>query len=212
MFQTTPEAFGARLQALRESRHVTRAQLAEAVGVNSSYIWRIEKENRSPTSPLVAKLASALGVPIQALFDESPVAGSIGLVRVDIPLVPWASMVDPTSTIPMEVIPIPSSWLDSEHGPHCFAEVPTSNLAQRGIPKGSLVLVSGSGKFQSGQIAVFRLGDQIVIAGATKNPEGSVGIEFDNESRVIPLDVVKSDYFQVIGPVLKVITDPEPIV
>lgn len=62
---------GQRLKQLRESRHLTQAQLASKIGRIQPEIFRWEKGKvRIPAENLPA-LARALEVPILAFFDES---------------------------------------------------------------------------------------------------------------------------------------------
>lgn len=63
---------GEKIRALRREHGYTLEQLAERAGSSKSYIW--ELENRAPPRPsadLLARIATALGVTIEYLLDES---------------------------------------------------------------------------------------------------------------------------------------------
>jgi transcriptional regulator with XRE-family HTH domain len=61
--------FGKRLQTLRRQAGLTQEQLAEATDVSVDFISLIERGINAPSFDSIEKLAKALGVPIQVLFD-----------------------------------------------------------------------------------------------------------------------------------------------
>ncbi len=61
--------FGERLKTLREAAGITQAKLAEASGVPIGTIREYEQVKRDPLLPTAIKLASALGVSIEAFAD-----------------------------------------------------------------------------------------------------------------------------------------------
>ena len=62
-----------RVRALREARSLTQEQLAEMSGLSRDGVSRIERAERSPQGGSLERLASALQVPVAALFsDEVP--------------------------------------------------------------------------------------------------------------------------------------------
>jgi len=67
--------FGARLIALRRARGLTQTQLAERIGGTQRAISYYEASGGNPDLPIVAKLATALGVSTDELLgadQESP--------------------------------------------------------------------------------------------------------------------------------------------
>ncbi|MBB4183586.1 transcriptional regulator with XRE-family HTH domain [Sinorhizobium terangae] len=72
-------AIGERVRQLRSEQALTLDDLATRSGVSRAMISRIERGETSPTAQLLAKLCSALGTTLSALFafdvkDASPVA------------------------------------------------------------------------------------------------------------------------------------------
>jgi DNA-binding XRE family transcriptional regulator len=59
---------GNRLEAFRTASQLTRAELAELVGVNYQTIGYIERFEYSPSLVLAFKLATALDTPVDELF------------------------------------------------------------------------------------------------------------------------------------------------
>ena len=53
---------GKNIRALRERRAYDQAELARAVGIATSTLWRIEHEDRSPRGATLRKIAEILGV------------------------------------------------------------------------------------------------------------------------------------------------------
>lgn len=76
------------IRKIRESRGLTRPQLAERMGVSVSQITKLERGERRITTDWLASLASALGVRATELLDEGPV----GLSRI--PILAWVSAGD----------------------------------------------------------------------------------------------------------------------
>ncbi|KJS64320.1 MAG: hypothetical protein JL50_20395 [Peptococcaceae bacterium BICA1-7] len=62
-----------RLKEIREGRGLSQLKLGEMSGVSQSFINYIEAEKKQPTLRTLNKLASALGVPVSYLLDESQV-------------------------------------------------------------------------------------------------------------------------------------------
>jgi transcriptional regulator with XRE-family HTH domain len=73
-------ALGSRIKALRMERELQQRQLAEKAGLTPSMVSQIESGRLTPSLHTLGKVASALGVPIAALFDGQP-AGSILVTR-----------------------------------------------------------------------------------------------------------------------------------
>ena len=63
-----------RLPVLRAERALTRAQLADAVGVNYQTIGYLERGDYSPSLDLAFRLAEFFGLPIEAIFAPEPFA------------------------------------------------------------------------------------------------------------------------------------------
>lgn len=61
--------FGARLQQLRKKQGLTQEDLADAIGVDHSYMGFVERGERNPTLDKISKLANALKVKLSDLFD-----------------------------------------------------------------------------------------------------------------------------------------------
>jgi transcriptional regulator with XRE-family HTH domain len=61
--------FGRRLRSLRQAAARTQEQLAEAANCSTEYISRVERGLVSPSFEMIVRLADALGVRPQALFD-----------------------------------------------------------------------------------------------------------------------------------------------
>ncbi|ABR62289.1 helix-turn-helix domain-containing protein [Sinorhizobium medicae] len=73
------EVVGMRVRALRAAQDLTLDDLANRAGVSRAMISRIERGEASPTAQLLARLCSALGTTLSALFasgvsEASPLA------------------------------------------------------------------------------------------------------------------------------------------
>lgn len=59
---------GRRLQKIRKQKGVTQEQLAEKVGVSTTWIGYIETGYRRPNLKLIYKIARVLGVKVKDIF------------------------------------------------------------------------------------------------------------------------------------------------
>jgi transcriptional regulator with XRE-family HTH domain len=62
---------GAALRAIREAQHIERPDLARIVGIDPSYLYKIETGERRPRAWLIRPLAEALGVPESAITHSA---------------------------------------------------------------------------------------------------------------------------------------------
>jgi len=65
-------ALGRRVRDERKARHLTQQELAEAAGMDTAHLSRIEGGKTVPSINMTKKLADALGLPIAALFSDIP--------------------------------------------------------------------------------------------------------------------------------------------
>src|SRR5215813_874331 len=71
---------GVRLRRLREERGMTQAALAAALGLSTSYLNQLEKNQRPLTVPVLLKINEIFGVDVQ-LFSEGDEARLIADLR-----------------------------------------------------------------------------------------------------------------------------------
>jgi len=69
--------FGKRLKALRKSRKLSQAQLAERIDVGTKFLGDLETARRSPSFETIVSIAKELDVPVYDLFyfeksDDDP--------------------------------------------------------------------------------------------------------------------------------------------
>jgi transcriptional regulator with XRE-family HTH domain len=62
---------GRKIHQLRLESRITQRELGEATGLAVSYLSRVENGRLTPTLPTLTKIASALSVPLTALFDAT---------------------------------------------------------------------------------------------------------------------------------------------
>jgi transcriptional regulator with XRE-family HTH domain len=61
--------FGKRVRALREERGLSQDGLASRAGMHRTYLGGIERGQRNPALENISRIARALGVTLQQLFD-----------------------------------------------------------------------------------------------------------------------------------------------
>jgi transcriptional regulator with XRE-family HTH domain len=62
--------FGDRVRALRKAQGYSQEGFADAVGLDRTYIGGIERGERNPALKAILKIALALRVPPEALFQK----------------------------------------------------------------------------------------------------------------------------------------------
>lgn len=60
--------FGDRLRQLRQARHLSQEQLADAAGLDRSYVGGVERGTRNISLVNIGKIARALGVSLSELL------------------------------------------------------------------------------------------------------------------------------------------------
>lgn len=59
---------GGNLKRIRVKKNITQIEIAKTLGVDRSFVSNIENGKNNPTLATIAKLAQALGVPVDELF------------------------------------------------------------------------------------------------------------------------------------------------
>ncbi|MGH7776568.1 MAG: helix-turn-helix transcriptional regulator [Candidatus Dormibacterales bacterium] len=70
--QRTEPVLHNRLAVLRSERHLTRQDLAEALGVNYQTIGYLERGEYNPSLDLALRTAEYFGLPVEAVFSRRP--------------------------------------------------------------------------------------------------------------------------------------------
>ena len=66
---SVPGVVGDRIKSLRKDKGLTQTQLAEYVGKDRQYLYKIEKGKVTPNVVTISALAFALEVPLREFFD-----------------------------------------------------------------------------------------------------------------------------------------------
>ncbi len=68
--KTVPVKVGEKIRYYRRIKDYTQTNLADIVGNDRQYIYKIEKGKVNPSISTIALLAYALEIPLSKLFDE----------------------------------------------------------------------------------------------------------------------------------------------
>jgi len=68
--------FGEKLRKIRKDKHMSQTDLAGSVGVDPTFISKLELGQRLPSLPVLLKLSRALDIPIEELLQDTTPAAS----------------------------------------------------------------------------------------------------------------------------------------
>ena len=74
-----------KLKMLRKQANMTLEELARSADLTRSYISKIERGMSIPSIGVALRLAKALGVPVEALFDTEPAQSPLVITRAKAP-------------------------------------------------------------------------------------------------------------------------------
>ncbi len=68
-YSRTPKTLGQKIKKYRMEKSLTQEQVAERIGVSSTYVGFIEQGQRTPSIKTADKIARTLDVKLSDLFD-----------------------------------------------------------------------------------------------------------------------------------------------
>ena len=74
-------ALGARIKALRAASQLTLDQLSKRSGVSRAMLSTIERGEKSPTLPIIVRIASGFGVSLSKLLGAEPDSADVSVIR-----------------------------------------------------------------------------------------------------------------------------------
>ncbi len=78
------EQIGKRLRNLRHKKGLTQKELAQAAGVDYTYIGKIERGEQFPSLKVLAKFAECFSMPIDRFFTDETTLRLVNLIPHDI--------------------------------------------------------------------------------------------------------------------------------
>ena len=66
------QSLGQRIRELRNEKHMSQEELSFKAGISAAHLGQIERATKNPTIDTVAKIATALNVPLTSLFTDNP--------------------------------------------------------------------------------------------------------------------------------------------
>jgi transcriptional regulator with XRE-family HTH domain len=81
----TQESLAMRLRVLRAERALSLTEAAERAGIQRQTLALLERGERRPHDPTLAKLARAYGVPVRELLEDPVLAGTPGKAEAPYP-------------------------------------------------------------------------------------------------------------------------------
>ena len=76
-----------RIKKIREDKGLTQVQLAKSLGIGSSTFSRYESGEVSPSPEMLSKIAVALGVDVNMLFDDTSASDYISISELQIRII-----------------------------------------------------------------------------------------------------------------------------
>lgn len=75
------QALGQRIRALRARSGLTLEQLSRQTGVSRAMLSTIERGEKSPTLPIIARIAAGFGISLSSLLGAEPDPSSVAVIR-----------------------------------------------------------------------------------------------------------------------------------
>ena len=72
---------GLRIKALRAGAHLTLEDLSRRSSVSRAMLSKVERGEKSPTLPVIVRIAGGLGLPLSALLGAEPDLADIAVIR-----------------------------------------------------------------------------------------------------------------------------------
>ncbi len=201
-----------RVRELRRARKMTQDELGALLGVQKAAVCKYETGRVALPPEMLLKLCDIFDVSADHMLcrDANPIAKPKGdLSALFMPVreavgVPLVGRVH--AGLPMlaeenitEYIPVPS--VDVRFGDYFYMEVEGDCMTGAFIPEGALVLVKVQPRVENGQIAVVRMGDEVLVRKLKWMPSQLMLISAN--IRYEPLIVSEGDV-QIIGRVVEV--------
>lgn len=67
---------GLRIRQLRNEKHMSQEELSFKAGISPAHLGQIERAVKNPTIDTIAKIASALDLPLSLLFSTEPIVSN----------------------------------------------------------------------------------------------------------------------------------------
>jgi transcriptional regulator with XRE-family HTH domain len=74
-------ALGARVKALRVQRQLTLEELSQLSSVSRAMLSKVERGEKSPTLPVVVRIAGGFGISLSALLGAEPDQSDVAVIR-----------------------------------------------------------------------------------------------------------------------------------
>lgn len=153
-----------RLRELRSERGITQEQLGKMLGVQKAAVCKYESGRVPLTAEVISELCAFFEVTADYLLGLSPapteqrsatvvIVPLVGRVHAGLPMLAEENIV--------EYLPI--SAADAVSGESFYMEVEGDCMTGEFIPEGALVLVKRQPRVENGQIAVVRIGDEVLL-------------------------------------------------
>lgn len=201
-----------RLRELRRAHNMTQEELGRALGVQKAAVCKYEKGYVALPPEVLLKLCDLFSVsadymlmrearPLQKPRREAsarflPYAETVGVplvgrVHAGLPMLAEENV--------SEYIPLPAG--EVQNGDYFYMEVEGDCMTGAFIPEGALVLVREQQRVENGQIAVVRIGDEVLVRKIRHMPPHLVLIPANPSYEPM---ILSGGDVQVIGRVMEV--------
>ena len=76
-----------RIRKIREDKGLTQSELAKRIGVKSPTISRYESGENHPSPEMLSKIAVALGVDVNMLFDDTTASNYVSIPELQVRII-----------------------------------------------------------------------------------------------------------------------------
>ena len=76
-----------RIKKIREDKGLTQVELAKLIGIGNSTFSRYERGEVNPSAEMLSKIAIALGVDVNMLFDDTTASNYVSIPELQIRII-----------------------------------------------------------------------------------------------------------------------------
>lgn len=198
---------GKRIAALRKSRGLSQAELAQRLGISRGRLANYEQGQREPDFATMSEIAKFFGVSIDYLVtgkepDRTPTFEMYPAVRmIQVPILAEIPCGGPTWTAQqiLGYFPVDTSVIHTDGSDVFWVYAKGDSMIEAGIEEGAMVLIRVQPTAENGDIVAVRIdGEEATLKRIAFDPQGRTVTLIPANRTMMPMTYT-ADRVQIIG-------------